>query len=265
MPTYFSRLRKKYGKENIRNKRYQKLVSEILEKNNQNVARAVGKITEDNYKKTLGRIPKDKAKTVKLPELSTVIPERSVFLLKAAQNGRLITERLRAQLDKDLRATLQEFDRSGKSRVEVQRGKTTGKINPELIKAFRERITDTYESRTKRDKKTGVPPNVKAIATTEIRSAVGIIKAQYKNKLLSDNPSLEGVKTWVHNKSLSKKPRVGHIRMNNKTLKDVEKFKVPRDNAPGFDLMDRPHDITAPPEQVISCNCDILYKVRIKV
>lgn len=259
---FIKRLTEKYGSKNLTGKKYQALITEILAENNQKISNAVGRLSKDNYEKQLKRIPKNKAVTVKLPDLQKVLPKRSVFLIKAAENGKKISDDLRASLERDLRKTLEKFTGTGKSRMEIQRGRTTGKINPELIKKFQESIIKTYKSRTKKDKTLGVPGNVKQIATTEVRSVVTAIKREYNQNLIDNNPGLEMTKTWVQNKRLAKKPRESHSEKNGETILMNELFKVRREQSGGFDMMSGPYDPTASAENVIGCNCDLIYKVR---
>ena len=154
---FFRRLFKKYSKKNLTGKKYQKVIKEILAHNNEKMGNAIGRLSSANYKDQVKRLSKTKQKIVKLPDTSKVLPKRSVFLIKAADSGKKISGTLRDQLERDLRAALKEFDGTGQNRMEIQRGKSTGKINPKLIESFQRRIKKTYESRTKRDKKTGIP------------------------------------------------------------------------------------------------------------
>jgi len=262
--SFFRRLTQKYDSENLKGKKYQKVINEIIAHNSEKIGSVINRLTNKNYKESLKKLSKEKTKTVKLPDLSEVLPKQSVFLIKAADSGKVISDTLRSRLEKDLRGALGEFDGTGKKRMEIQRGTATGKINPELIKLFQEKITGTFENYTKRDKKTGVPSNVKNIAVTEIRSTIGLIKDSYIAKLKEKNPNLVFIKTWIHNRGLSKKPRQYHIEMNGVTIWEDEKFKVPRGDGSGFDYMTRPHDPEAPLGQIIGCNCDYIIKARIE-
>jgi hypothetical protein len=197
---------------------------------------------------------------VKLPDLSEVLPKRSVFLVKAAHGGKIINETLRGKLERDLRETLKKFDGTGEQRMETQRGVNTGKMNQELIQAFQRRIEETFAPYTKRGKSM-VPPRISTIAITEVRHAVGAIKQAYKEELLRRNPGAKAVKTWVQNRQLSKKPREAHLRVAGKTIREEEYFHVPRERGTGFDRMARPHDPNAPADQVIGCNCDLISRI----
>jgi len=258
---FMKRLRKKYGTENISGNKYRELMSEILANNSEKTARAVGRLSADNYENSLKRLKASKRQIVKLPDLSDVLPKRSVFLGKAAESGQMISETLRSQLEKDLRETLKEFDGTGQERMEIQRGRTTGKMNPNLVLAYQKRIEKTYQTYTKRDPKTGTPPSIKNIAVTEIRSTIGEIKEAYKSEILKRNPGAQAVKTWVHNAQLSKKPRIPHMKISGTTIPDHVYFFVDRKDGSGFDKMMRPHDPNAPANQVIGCNCDLISRI----
>ena len=117
-----------------------------------------------------------------------------------------------------------------------------------------------------------MPTNVHAIAVTEFRSTVGAINEAYTDKLMEKNPDLTVRVQWIHNRSLSKEPRPGHVAMDGKMVKKGEYFRVPVYEKKGkrwlrtgnYVLMRRPHDPDAPPGQVIQCNCDAKYIVKMK-
>ena len=261
--TYFKRLEKKYGKHDLHNQKYNKLIKEILAHNNEKVSNALGRLTAGHYQENVRKLSKKKQQILKLPDIKSVIPKRSVFLIKAAEQGDFISDTLRTRLEKDLRSTLEEFQKTGQSKMEIQRGKATGKINPELIKLFQGKITGTFENYVKKDKLTGVPGNIRNIAVTEIRSTVGMIRDEYKRELLRRNPHIKMEKTWIHNRRLSKVPRANHMRMHNVTIPVEQKFKVDREDGIGYDMMDRPHDQNAPAKQKIGCSCDCVYRTII--
>lgn len=261
---FFKRLKDKYGDENITGGKYQLVINDILAHNNEKAGRAINRLSNIHYNKQLKKLSKKKAAIVKLPQLDEVLPKRSVFIIKGQQNSKLISDTLRDKLQRDLRNTLKEFDGTGKKRMEIQRGITTGKLNVELIKVFQERIKKTFDTYTKADKTTGVPPQVRNIAVTEIRSTIDAIKAEYQDQLLAKNPQLEMTKTWIHNRRLSKEPRKPHQALHLKTIKMNEQFRVGRPDGKGFDLMDRTHDPEAPANQNIGCSCETIYKAKIK-
>jgi hypothetical protein len=191
------------------------------------------------------------------------VPPRALSVLKAAESGKMITETLRDSLTRDLRQTLDEFSATGKDSYVRQAGKTAGRINPQLVKQFEEKIQGKFNSYTKRDKSLGMPVDVHRIAVTEVRSAINNTKKLYIDKVLEKNPDIEARKKWIHNKALSKEPRRGHMQLNNKTVGINDLFKVPnykmqkgKMRLTGHDMMKHPHDVNAPADQIIQCNCD---------
>jgi len=260
--SFFRRLVEKFGDADLTGSRYQSLISKILAHNNEKIGRAIGRLSKKNYKKSVQKLSKEKAKTVKLPDVSDVLPKRSVFIIKGAEQGQIISNTLRDRLQRDLRNTLKDFEATGQGKMEIQRGKATGKINPKLIDMFQNKIQDVFTGYTKKDPRTGIPRQVKNIAVTETRSTINTIKKEYNQELLKRNPDMVMTKTWLHNRRLSKKPRQEHIDMNGITVNFNDKFKVASATG-GFDLMDRPHDPDAPAEQVIGCNCDYVVKAQL--
>lgn len=257
---FFKRLEKKFGKKNLSGDRYQDMISEILAHNNEKIANAVGRLSNDSYKASAEKLNKKKQKAVTLPDMAEVIPKRSVFLIKGAEQGSIISDTLRTKLEGDLRKTIADFQKRGK--IETKRGTGVGKINTDLIDSFRGSIIKTFESYTKKDKTTGVPPNIKTIATTEIRSTINSIKAEYNKNLLAKNPGMVMMKTWKHNRSLSKVPRKEHMEMDGETV-PANKFFLVYNKAGQLDMMDRPHDPEAPAGQSIGCNCDVIYTAQL--
>lgn len=257
---FFKRITEKYGKENITGRKYEKVIQDVLIHNNEKTSRAMARLSNSNYQDQIRRLNKRKQQIIKLPDIEEILPKRSVFLIKSADTTTMITETLRTQLEKNLRSTLEKYQQFGGPKMETQRGKATGKINVDLITDFQAAITNTFESYTKRDPNTGVPGNIRNIAVTEIRSTVGMMKENYNRELMKKNPLIKMYKTWIHNKRLSKKPRKNHMAMHGITIPIDEKFKVDRETDSGYDMMSRPHDINAPPKQVIGCSCECIYK-----
>jgi hypothetical protein len=105
-----------------------------------------------------------------------------------------------------------------------------------------------------------VPKNVRNIAVTEVRATIDSIKQEYHQNLLNKNrDKIRMQKTWIQNRSLAHNPRPEHTEMHRVTIDFEQPFRVPSPNG-GYDLMMHPHDPTAPPEQVITCNCDMVVK-----
>lgn len=263
---HLDRLRRRYG---FTGKKYGDLMEKIISNNVESVSRAVSRISNDNYKKQFKKY-RTKERRFVLPNIQEVIPKRSVFTRKGAERGVLLTDTLKTELDKQLRSILTDF-KSRKRPVFIRRtGKERGRINPQVIGEFEKRIVQTFTNYTKKDKRYGIPSNVHTIAVTEVRSAVSDIKELYNQTLLAKNrDKLKMFKRWIHNRSFSKEPRPHHQQMDGRTIEGSKQFavrhKVKRKGRwvqIGWTRMMRPHDPTAPADQVISCNCDLDYLMR---
>ena len=182
-----------------------------------------------------------------------------------------MTDALKSELDKQLRTILKDYKDRKKPVYIVRRGAKAGRINPQVIGDFEKRIMNTFTNYTKKDKRYGVPSNIHTIAVTEVRSTVSEIKEQYNQRLLEKNKDkLKMFKRWIHNRSLSKEPRPHHEQMNGRTIEGSKEFAVRRKIKKkgkwvqiGWTRMKRPHDPSAPKDQVISCNCDVDYFMRL--
>lgn len=259
---HLDRLKKRYGIEDIKGQKYSEIIKLIIDNNNQNVENKMARLSQKKWENMAKKIS-TKEKRMVLPEMKDILPPRALSVAKSAEKGKLITDTLRDSLTRDLRMSLDEFSASGKDSYIRARGATAGRINPQLIKSFEEKIKGTFNGYTKKDPKLGKPPATHRIAVTEVRSAINNIKNNYLNNVMEKNPDLEAKKKWIHNKHLSKEPRKGHIQMDGKIVGKNESFRVPRYKMVGgslklmgYDYMKFPHDPEAPAEQVIQCNCD---------
>lgn len=260
---HLDRLKKKYGAENITGKSYQEIVELIIDQNTTNIKNKILRMNAEQWSRALKKVT-PKEKRFVLPDISDVLPKRAVSARKAAEKGQLISDTLRDRLTKDLRNTLTAFTTAtGKPAMTRQAGATAGRINPELINFFQQKITKTFKNYTKKDPKIGMPKNLQSTAVTEVRSSINQIKAEYSDQLINKNPDILLKKKWVQNRSLAEEPRKGHNDVDGKVVLKDEKFKVPLYKTTkgikkkvGFTMMRFPHDPTAPPEQVISCHCD---------
>ena len=228
------------------------LMNRIIAVNQEKAFTAIGRLRSSQFEK------QNVKQAFRLPDLSEVLPKRSVFARKAAIRGRLITDNLRDSLTRDLRATLAESEWTG----------ARGKMNPKLIDAFRERITQSFEGYTKRDPRYGMPSNIRNIAVTEIGATINDVKKTYHDRIMQSNPDIKAYKTWQHSgdRKRIKVPRRGHLRMNGVRVEASTSFQVPLYDAKGryvrTDSMDRPHDERAPLEQVLGCLCTVNYSYR---
>lgn len=261
---HLDHFKKKYG---WTGKSYRDLMKVIVAHNTEHVAKAVGRVTNENYNRAMKRLS-TKSKRFVVPDVSEVLPKRSVFIRKAATRGALLSDSLRTRLDKDLRKALEiASPKTGIPMYITQRGKAAGRINPKIIKQFEENIRQTFAGYTKRDPKVGMPTNIHHIAVTELRSVADDIKYRYAATFNKRNPDVKIRKRWIHNPHLSKAARwirKTHKAMNGKTVGIDEYFNVRDETTGNINKMLHPHDPSAPPEQVIACHCDVDYYASIK-
>src|SRR5271157_481803 len=189
---------------------YRELIKQIIANNSQNIQNKVVRMSKDHWDKALKKIEK-KEKRFIMPDVSSTLPQRAVYIRKAAEKGNLIGDTMRDALTKNLKDALNKFTpKTNEPTYLRRRGEKAGTINPKVIKDFEKNIRATFENYVKKDKILGVPSNVRTIAVTEVRSSVNEIKGQYVHQLLQKNPDLESVKLWIHNRSMSVEPRRGH-------------------------------------------------------
>lgn len=247
------RLRKRY---NYTGGSLTELMKEVILFNSQKITNKVARITLSDMNKSAKRLKNRAGKKILIPELNEIFPGRSIFVRKAVEKGKLISDTLRGKLTKNLRDAMKE------NGLVSTRGVTAGKATQKLINDFEQRTVSTFKSYTKRDPKFKMPGNVHQIAVTEVRSSVNQIK-QSSIKRLSEKNGLTTVKSWIHNRSLSKKPRGNHRKMEIISRKSPvpieEPFVLPPNKKGDRVKMLHPHDPNAPAIEVIGCNCDVEY------
>ena len=256
------RLSKKYGfdRNNITGQSYRTLVQNIISNNDQEISNAVAGLSNDHWEKSIQKVRR--RRRFILPDVSEVIPTENQSIIKAAEQGKQISDTLRDRLTENLNEALDEFRTAVTDEPAFlrRRGTRAGTVNPKVIDLYQKKIRETFESYTKVDPTFGVPGNIKTIAVTEMRSAVRFVKKNYMTELLRRNRNIRARKRWVQNKSLAKKPRRGHAEVHGQIVDYNQKFEVPlydvNNNLIGVTMMDGPHDPTAPVSQVIGCNCD---------
>lgn len=266
---YLSRLQKKYNFKDgdVKGLNYRTLMKDILANESENMAKMVSRISKSSYQKQISKVKESEKKMI-LPDISEVMPKRSVFIRKAAIDGDMITDTLRDSLTKNLRQSLDEFKTrfTGEPAYIRRRGAKAGTINPKVIKSFQESIRETFDGYTKNDPKYGMPANIHTIAVTEIRTTVNPIKYEYNLKLyLKNKDRFDFFKIWRQNRSLSVEYRRGHAKVDGMKIPIDQLFLVPRIIKKkgrwvqvAIDTMKHPHDINAIAEQVIGCNCDFV-------
>lgn len=268
---YLDHFKKKYGWSGGK---YTDLIQKILTNNVENISRRIGAQTIATFTKKATRIGYDRRRFI-IPDLGEILPKRSVFILKGAEQGRVISDSLRDALTSNLKQTMTQFTpKTGEAKYIYRRGALAGRANPKLIQDFEARIKETFQGYIKKDPalKGGMPKNVHTIAVTEMRSAISNMKDQYMQKAVEKNPDVDWYKKWIHNSSQSRgQYRPGHKALNGRVVKYGTPFTVPRMKLVrgrwihvGDDYMDHPHAPGAPADQVINCHCDFDILARKK-
>ena len=274
MNFYIDRIIKRYGiKPTVKGwagKPYNDLIGHVITENNVKIANRITEISRDKWSKALGKIG-TKEKRFVIPDVSDVLPKRSVFIKKSAESGKLISDTLRKSLTDNLRDAMTQFTETTREATYLRRrGALAGTINPKLIKQFSDNITNTFVNYTKKDPSIGVPTNIRNISVTEVRSTINQVKHAYVNNLVQKNPDIVMKKTWIQNRSMSKEYRRGHSVVNGHTLHLSQAFQVPVFKKFGkrwirtgqVISMDHPHCEDAPPGEAIGCSCEIEYTAQ---
>lgn len=252
---YLDRLKKRFGWVGGK---YKDLISIVVGTNQSVIANSVAKISARRYYEIADKLVKRHKKKgtefkLIIPNPGDILPQKRAFIIKAAEQGQLISDTLRRAISKDLRDTL--LENKSVSRY--------GKLNDFAEGLFERKIKKTFTNYTVKNSKFGVPTNVHTIAVTEIRSVVNNIRDEFANNFQSRNPHTFVLKKWIHNPHLSKEPRDTHAMVATfKPIKYYEKFPVPNIKG-GIDHMSYPHDPAAPINQVIGCHCECEYIVVI--
>lgn len=251
---------------------YTALMGQIIAHQTERIAKKTLEVSQESFQKVLGKVIDEKRFV--LPNISEALPKQSIFLRKGAEKGKLLTDTLRDKLNKDMRAALREFDLTNETSIVQRRGEMAGRVSTKMIRKFKEQISKTFESYTKKDPKFGgVPRNIKTIAITEIRSAVNDIKHQYVTRMVNENPDYEVEKKWIHNGHLSQQSRPGHVRLSRmKPIGEGDYFQLPtyekvngkfRPTGQFLQAL-HPHDPRLPGDEIINCNCDSEYVIKKK-
>lgn len=247
----FERLKKKYNTEN---KNYKDIISDIMQQRSRDIQVKVAKINQSKF----SDIAKDlDIYGYKSPSALQVIPDVKTHVLKSQEKGKLITDTLRNKLSDDLKSVIKNNKNAYLK---------NGNINPDVIKQFRQKAINTFEGYTKKDKAISIPKNIDTISKLEVRSTLNEIKKEYTNKFQQVNPDIEIKKTWIQNKTMSKKFRFGHSKMNGVTIPFSSQFILPiydsGENYIGEIACDHPHDSKLPISEIAGCNCDYIITMR---
>jgi hypothetical protein len=257
---HLDRLQDRYGWSG---EKYQELMATIIAENHISAQRAVGRKLTGYFAGQANKIKPQGNARLLVPDLTDVLPKRSVYFRKGAEQGKLLTDTVRTDLAKNLKAAMAEYLGQGNEKMQYQIGDKKSMIKPKLIAQFEKAITATFQGYTKGK----APANIHAIAVTEIRSAISDVKHLYAQRLANTNPGkVRMLKRWRHNPALSAVGRMGHRLVDGQTIAIAQAFLVPRyygGQRIGVTAMDHPHDSRAPADQVISCNCECQYIVEI--
>ena len=249
-----TRLEKKYG--TFAN--YNDLIQKILSRNSRDVSKAIARTAGDSFaderRKVLHEPKAMGEKALVMPHPDEVV-NRAQSILKAKDRGRMMSENLRARLTEDLHKIL------SKPEYTRRRGALAGTLKQQAIDDFRKSITETFEGYTKRDPKIGVPPNIRNIAVTEVRTAVNITRDSYMKQMQEKNPDVVITKVWRHNRG-AKKPRPAHLEMNGVQIPYTQDFKYYNPDTGNMISTPHPHAPGMPPSESIGCSCECAYKVE---
>ena len=238
---------------------YRVLMSGIIADNAQRIHNSVTQMDYSFLTDTMRKLT-SKEQAINVPRLSDVLKPQSQWTRKGADRGKLITDSLKDKLSQDLRTILDkpEYLRT--------RGKLTGTLKNQAVLDMRETMKRTFRNYTKVDPSIGIPKNIKAIVSTELRSVVNQTKQEFNRKLLAENPDLIMVKKWIHNGNVwgSKdyKARKHHRDLHGHEVAYADNFTLWNKKAGTHYNVPYPHYETLPPEEVISCNCEVQYRAR---
>lgn len=243
------------GKYGWTGKRYGSLIKKILVENKKVIATSILEQDKKRFEKNLrDLLPKtEKQKVIRMPDISNVIRKSNV-IIKAADNGELMNQSRR----EDMRKILKDVILSKK--VDT----TKGVVNNSIVKEVESKFKDYFENYTKNSPPYGVPKNLHNIAVTETRSLLNNVRHEYMSKV-NDTAKQEGFemfKTWIHNNSLSKQPRSNHGVLDGVMLPMDAQFHLVGSKDKKHYYIDSPHDYSLPPEEVITCNCDVVYRMK---
>jgi hypothetical protein len=247
----------------LKDKDYRNIAENIFGDNIEKMTRKTGVRSEENWKEEFQK-PQFKERKYVIPKFQEVAPTKNEIKSRARVSVQGISNTLRIGLTENLREKINSFKSRFKEQTYIKR-----RINPSLESEMQREIKETFENYTKKDPAFGVPKNIRAIAVTELRTAVSNIKSRVAHAIESMNPTLKLKKRWIHNPHLSKDPRnirIGHAKINGTRKLLQEYFDVPLYKViVGIpihiqtDKMMQPHDLNAPASQVINCHCDVEY------
>lgn len=243
-------LKKKYGKTGWTGGKYRELVSHILERNQKYLSTQTFEANEKKLASVVMNAKDNKLKQIVTPRIHNIV-KGDIILRKAADRGKIITNTLRDKILDDLQSVFSEH------KMVIPTGPNAGQVNNKAVVAMEQKLMETFDGYTKKNAKFGgVPSNIHTIAVTEVRGVINDSRDKYIREILDKNPSTKIEKEWVHNKSLSKTPRLEHLHKNGEVI-DVHDYFI----FPDGTKLRYPHDPSGPPEHIIGCNCECRYRL----
>lgn len=243
------RLQNRYGKGVFEGNSLADISKLIIEKNTETVAHAIATTDQRRLRNNLKRVqPASSGRSKKLvfPDVSNVI-RRSKTLIKAAEDGDVLSTTLRTRMQRAVKRTLLEHG------VTTTRGTVPKRLATDLKKA----MTHAFKPYTKKHSKLGMPAHVARIAITEARFAANTIRLEYAQELAEQNPDFAIRKKWIHNKS--RHPRANHRRMHGREIAIENSFKFRAANG-STTTVTGPHDSRLGPEDTIYCHCELTFR-----
>ena len=243
------RLQNRYGKGVFEGNSLADISKLIIEKNTENVAHAIATTDQRRLRTNLKRVqPASAGRSKKLvfPDVSNVI-RRSKTLIKAAEDGDVLSTTLRTRMQRAVKRTLFEHG------VSTTRGTVPKRLATDLKKA----MTKAFKPYTKKNARLGMPAHVARIAITEARFAANTIRREYTEQLAAQNPDWEVRKKWNHNRS--RHPRENHLRMHGREVSLASSFKF-RTAKGKITTISGPYDPRLGPDDIVGCHCELTYK-----
>lgn len=241
------RMMKKYG---WNGHNFQDLMQAIVIDNRSKIAEAVLQTDQRRFGKNLKAIaPQYREKKIIIPEIGNIL-KKSPTIIKAAAQGKLITETLRDKLRKDVINSMVENGVTNKN----------GTVNKNVTRSLRGKINKTFSDYTKTDPTFKKPSNIEAIAVTESKTVINNVRNEYAREV-SQNAESEGFtmkKTWIHNRAPGGMPRASHAALHGVSVGIDDVFTI--NDERGTYYTDHPHSPALPASQVILCRCELEYR-----
>jgi hypothetical protein len=242
------------SKYNWSGEKYSDLCSKIVKENRIKIANVIANEDERTYRKKLSQIKqetqgKGKDRTFKVPSSKKIV-QQSNTIIKAAEQGRLMTKKVRQSLQANIKKTIMKHGISDMN----------GNVPTAILEDAKIAVTKVFSTYTK-GKGKELPSNINTIATTETRSAVNTIRFEYTKKVNQSmkQDGYEIRKQWVHN-DIAQVPRQSHIKLARSAPIGIDDHFKWTDKGKTFTAK-HPHDSILPASQTINCNCENKFVV----